>query len=231
MPCTSAAGVAIDTNPVNLLTPTYSFPLTLFLRSFRLERRHLFGSECNFLLLRYCCAFPLTIELVITENIQKYTQIIPTGYTGSAILLSLLLAIPWLDTGAHVSCWFRGFRCGCSNHASGYFNQDIYPLLVVSFILNTSFLYLIILSVLIQLFERAYASPATDGDFFACLTISWFLFAITVEQSIMRSTFSHWTAHGFTLFSLWWLTKCMIGSELRLDKKISFDGERAPLIA
>ncbi|KAF8551162.1 hypothetical protein OG21DRAFT_1513135 [Imleria badia] len=69
--------------------------------------------------------------------------------------------------------------------------------------------------VLIQLFEWVYASPMAEGDLCACLVVSWFLFAITVEQSAVRSTFVHWSAHGFTIFSLCWITKCMIGSELR----------------
>ena len=52
----------------------------------------------------------------------------------------------------------------------------------------------------IQAFEWAYASPAIEGDIFACLAVSWFLFAITVDQSAVRSAFIHWSAHGFTTF-------------------------------
>ncbi|KAN0078011.1 hypothetical protein V8E55_010068 [Tylopilus felleus] len=83
---------------------------------------------------------------------------------------------------------------------------------------------------LIQSFERAYASPATEGDIFACMTVSWFLFAITVEQSSVRSAFVHWSVHGFTIFSLCWITKCMIGLELRDNKKVFEKEDRGPLL-
>ena len=83
---------------------------------------------------------------------------------------------------------------------------------------NTGFLCLIIFSVFIQLFEWAYASPATNGDFFACFAVSWFLLAITVEQSTARSVFVHWSARGFTMFSLCWIAKCIIGLGLRVSK-------------
>ena len=110
----------------------------------------------------------------------------------------------------------------------------------MSIILDISCLVLIISSLLIQVFEWAYASPATKGDIFACLAVSWFLFGITMEQSAVRSAFVHWSAHGFTTFSLCWITKCMVGMEIKdnktglkdKDNKTDFEveDERAPLI-
>jgi len=78
---------------------------------------------------------------------------------------------------------------------------------------------------LIQLFEWAYASPAAEGDFFACLVVSWFLLGITVEQSA-RSEFVHWLALVFTIFSLYWIAQCMVGLEQTIRKTLETVGRR-----
>jgi hypothetical protein len=167
--------------------------------------------------------FSPTVNPVISENIPYNKENTLAGCTRPAVLSPRLFAIPRLGTGARVSCRIRSLWRGRGHNASAQRNPDVCPLLVVSFILDIRCLGLIMFSMFIQVFEWAYASPAIEGDIVACLAVSWFLFAIVVEQSAVRSAFVHWCAHGVTTFSLCWITKCMIGMELKDNKRDSED--------
>ncbi|KAI6042546.1 hypothetical protein EDC04DRAFT_2866738 [Pisolithus marmoratus] len=49
----------------------------------------------------------------------------------------------------------------------------------------------------------------------ACLAITWYLFAVVVQQTPERSPFVHYSALGFAIFSLCWVMRCVIGLELK----------------
>ncbi|KAH7884371.1 hypothetical protein F5I97DRAFT_1937823 [Phlebopus sp. FC_14] len=68
---------------------------------------------------------------------------------------------------------------------------------------------------LLQTIAFAYAYSAIEGDLPACLVISWFLFALVVQQPPERSPFIHWSALGFAILSLCWVMRCVIGLELK----------------
>jgi len=67
----------------------------------------------------------------------------------------------------------------------------------------------------LQLVDFAYAYSAVEGDLPGCLAITWFLFAVVVQQSKERSGFVHWSGLGFAILSLCWIMRCVIGLELK----------------
>jgi hypothetical protein len=198
--------------------------LTTYLRSLGLDHRHLYGDKRRLFSLAYTSAGVFTDSQ--SRHFRKYT--VQQGeYPRGVYETSCSVTSPFRYTTAghwaRVSCRIRSLWRGRGHNASAQRDPDVCPLLVVSFILDIRCLGLIMFSMFIQVFEWAYASPAIEGDIVACLAVSWFLFAIVVEQSAVRSAFVHWCAHGVTTFSLCWITKCMIGMELKDNKRDSED--------
>ncbi|KAI6024841.1 hypothetical protein PISMIDRAFT_248788 [Pisolithus microcarpus 441] len=68
---------------------------------------------------------------------------------------------------------------------------------------------------LLQVVDFSYAYSAIEGDLPACLAITWYLFAVVVQQSPERSSFVHYSTLGFAIFSLCWVMRCLIGLELK----------------
>ena len=121
-------------------------------------------------------------------------------------------------------CWALGLMCLAGFEAFWRAcDQDVCPLLVVSFIPDISCLGLIVFSMFIQAFEWAYASPAIEGDIFACLAVSWFLFAITVDQSAVRSAFITGARTVSPPFLCAGSQNVMVGMELKDYKRDSED--------
>lgn len=93
-------------------------PLTTFLRSLFFYHHHLYGRECG----SFCCIYPrgvfAEVNPIILEDIPKIKQTVPTGCRRPAILSPLLFAMPWLGTGARVSCRLRSLWRGCGHNAS-----------------------------------------------------------------------------------------------------------------
>jgi hypothetical protein len=74
----------------------------------------------------------------------------------------------------------------------------------------------------------AYAFSTPEGDLPAAIAITWSLFAIFEHQ---RTPFIHWSALGFALLSLVWVSKGVFGlvSTWRRGGIVLEDEERAPL--
>jgi len=85
----------------------------------------------------------------------------------------------------------------------------------------------------LQMTDVAYAYSAAEGDLPGCLTISWYFFAVVVQQAPERSAFTHWIALGFAIFSLCCIMRCVIGLEFRYrgrGNRLGFGDETARLL-
>ncbi|KAL4066929.1 hypothetical protein V8B97DRAFT_1917110 [Scleroderma yunnanense] len=69
--------------------------------------------------------------------------------------------------------------------------------------------------VLLEVVSCVYAYSAIEGDLPACLAITWYLFALVVQQTPERTGFIHYSALGAAILSLCWVMRCLIGLELK----------------
>lgn len=69
--------------------------------------------------------------------------------------------------------------------------------------------------VVLQVVSCIHSYSAIEGDLPACLAITWYMFALVVQQAPERAGFVHYSALGSAIFSLCWVMRCLVGLELK----------------
>ena len=140
------------------------------------------------------------------------TRIIAAAWL--ACLHQFPLKAPTTTTVLVVLSAFTAFGVNALSHHAGLWTK-VFVFLALLFLESTA---------------AAYAFSAPEGDLPAAVAISWFLWAVFVQQ---HQPFVHWGALAFAVLSLLWVGKALIALGVRISRggaRISLDEERAPLI-